>query len=104
MRAIGTACENYSIDYNYYPIQPTQGAVSQISGDITPSYIKQVPPLDGWNWPLQYGTSAGGSAYTIRSFGKDGQKNGGGGATSDFNCDIIFQQGVFTSYPQGAQN
>ena len=104
MRAIGTACEQYSIDNNYYPIQITQGSVSTINGDLTPTYIKLVPPTDGWNWPIQYGTPAGGSAYTIRSLGKDGQKNGGAGATSDFNCDIIFQGGMFTAYPQGAQN
>ena len=103
MRSVGTACEEYSIDNNFYPVQTSQGDVSTISTNITPTYIKVVPSLDGWNWNIQYGTPSGGSAYTIRSFGKDGVKNGTGGVTTDFNCDIIFQVGQFTAYPQGIQ-
>src|SRR5436309_4729199 len=72
MRSIGTACEEYSIDNNFYPnTGNSQGDVSAISGDITPIYIKVVPTLDGWNGNIKYGTPAAGSAYTIRSLGKD---------------------------------
>ena len=103
MRSIGTSCEEYSIDNNFYPVQTTQGAVTGISGNLTPMYIKVVPDKDGWNWNIQYGSMAGGSAYTVRSLGKDGTKNGASGQTNDFNCDIIFQVGQFTSYPSGIQ-
>jgi len=104
MRSVGTACEEYSIDNNFYPVQATQGDVSTISTNLTPTYIKVVPSADGWNWNIQYGSTAGGSAYTVRSLGKDGLKNGTGGVTNDFNCDIIFQVGQFTAYPQGIQS
>ena len=103
IRSIGTACEEYSIDNNFYPVQTTQGAVSGISTNLEPTYIKVTPTKDGWNWAVQYGTPAGGSAYTVRSLAKDGTKNGIAGQTTDFNCDIIFQGGQFTAYPSGIQ-
>ena len=103
MRSVGTACEEYSIDNNFYPIQTTQGAVSGVAVTLEGPYIKIVPAKDGWNWDIQYGSTAGGSAYTIRSLGKDGQKNGNQGQTNDFNCDIVFQVGQFTAWPQGIQ-
>ena len=104
MRSVGTACEEYSIDNNFYPVQTSQGPVGNINGNLTPTYIKVVPTSDGWNWPIQYGSAALGASYTIRSLGKDGSKNGTiPGATNDFNCDIVFQVGQFTMYPQGIQ-
>jgi len=103
MRSVGTACEEYSIDNNYYPVATTQGNLSVISNNLQPTYIKVVPLVDGWNFNLQYGSATGGSAYTVRSYGKDNTKNGAQGATTDFNCDIVFQGGQFTSYPQGIQ-
>ena len=103
MRSIGTAVEEYSIDNNFYPVQTTQGDVSTVSTNLEPQYIKVVPTADGWNWNIQYGSAAGGSAYTVRSLGKDGTKNGVSGQTQDFNCDIIFQVGQFVAYPSGIQ-
>ena len=103
IRSIGTACEEYQVDNNFYPVQTTQGDVSAISGFMTPAYIKVVPDTDGWNWNIQYGTTSDGSGYTVRSLGKDGTKNGSTGQTADFNCDIVFQAGVFTAYPSGIQ-
>jgi general secretion pathway protein G len=103
MRSVGTACEEYSIDNNFYPVQTTQGDVSGIAANLTPTYIKVVPTVDGWNWNIQYGSAAGGSGYTVRSLGKDGTKNGNSGQTQDFNCDIVFQVGQFVAYPSGIQ-
>src|SRR5206468_10004887 len=60
MRSIGTSCEEYSIDNNFYPVQTTQGDVSTISANLTPAYIKVVPTVDGWNWNIQYGSATGG--------------------------------------------
>ena len=104
MRSVGVACEEYSIDNNFYPLQSTQGDLATISGDLAPKYIRTLIDKDGWNYNLQYGTPADGSTFTLRSLGKDDIKNGVGGATSDFNCDIVFEVGSFTAYPQGIQN
>jgi type II secretion system protein G len=103
MRSVGTSCEEYSIDNNFYPVQTTQGDVTGIAANLTPTYIKVVPDKDGWNWNIQYGSASGGSGYTVRSLGKDGAKNGNSGQTQDFNCDIVFQVGQFTAYPSGIQ-
>ena len=104
MRSIAMALEAYLVDNNYYPVQTTQGPLSPyVNSMLTPKYTKVLPTIDGWNWQIQYGSSAGGGAYTIRSYGKDGIKNGTPGATTDFNCDIVFRNGQFTSYPLGIQ-
>jgi len=104
MRSIGTATEEYSIDNNFYPIQSTQGAVAgTIAGVLEPTYIKKAPTNDGWNGSIQYGSDATGTGYTVRSFAKDASKNGNSGQTSSFNCDIVFQGGVFVAWPQGIQ-
>jgi len=105
MRSIGTACEEYSVDNNFYPTLSSQGDVSQLNSVLTPNYIKVLPTTDGWSWNVQFGnpTGSAANAYTIRSLGKDGIKNGTGGQTTDFNCDIIFEVGQFTAYPQGIQ-
>jgi len=104
IRSVGTAVEEYALDNNFYPIQATQGNLNPgINGTIEPVYIKVAPSNDGWNHPIQYGSSATGTDYTIRSYAKDNTKNGNAGQTSSFNCDIVFQQGQFIAWPQGIQ-
>src|SRR5881397_3146420 len=39
MRSIGTACEEYSIDNNFYPVATTQGDVTTVASVLTPQYI-----------------------------------------------------------------
>ena len=104
MRSAGTACEEYSIDNNFYPVQVGQAAIQgAVSGFLEPTYIKLTPVKDGWNFPIQYGSAVAGAGYTVRSLAKDGLKNGAGGQTTDFNCDIVFQAGQFIAYPSGIQ-
>lgn len=103
MRIVGVAVEEYSIDKNFYPVQTTQGETSALAPLLTPAYASPLPDTDGWGFSLKYGTPPGGTAYTIRSFGKDGVKNGVGGPTKDFDCDILFQGGQFTAHPVGLQ-
>ncbi len=107
MRSVGTAVEEYAIDNNFYPIQTTQGPVSGIAGtpvNLEPTYIKVVPRQDGWNHDINYGSADAGTGYTVRSYGKDGAKGSElAGPTQQFECDIIFQQGQFITYPQGMQ-
>src|SRR5262245_10606079 len=111
MRSIGTAVEEYAIDNNFYPVQTTQGDLNQGSPTIgqilenNAAYIKLTPRKDGWNTLIQYGTPAAGTSYTLRSWGKDAQVSAATapGPFNDFNCDIVFQQGQFVSFPQGIQ-
>jgi general secretion pathway protein G len=103
MRAVGAACEEYSLDYDFFPVQTVQSDLAAISPLLTPKYVKVLQERDGWDGKLRYGSTAGGTGYTVRSLGKDGVKNGPAGQNGDFNCDIVFQDGHFTAYPPGVQ-
>ena len=101
IRSIGTACEEYSIDNNFYPAQAS-GTVSGITSTLEPMYIKVTPLKDGWNYDIQYG-QPNTSSYTVRSYGKDGTSDASVGQTTDFDDDIIFSVGQFTAWPSGVQ-
>jgi len=70
---------------------------------LEPTYIKIAPANDGWNHPVQYQSGAAGVDYTVRSPGKNLTLDVSSGQTNNFNCDIIFQDGQFTAWPQGIQ-
>ena len=109
MRSLGTAVESYSVDVNFYPIQTSMASISSITAvtmGIEPIYIKLAPTKDGWGGLYYYGSDAAGSGsdYTIETYAKDKKASSGSkGSTSDFDCDIIFQNGTFTAYPEGVQ-
>ena len=109
MRSIGTAVESYSVDVNFYPISTSMASISSIGATvmgIQPIYIKLAPTKDGWGGLYYYGSDAAGSGsdYTIATYAKDKSvSSASAGATSDFDCDIIFQNGTFTAYPEGVQ-
>jgi general secretion pathway protein G len=105
LRSVGTACEEYQIDSNFYPRNfTTLAGVGTMSQHIEPVYIRRAPREDGWGWMLLYGSDAGGTGYTLRSPGKDGTTQAIFGETTDFDCDIIFQNGSFTAFPKGRQS
>lgn len=109
MKTLGTAIESYSIDVNFYPISTSMASISSIGATnmgIEPIYIKLAPAKDGWGGQLFYGSDAAGagSDYTIMTYAKDKKASPGSkGDTHDFDCDIIYQNGVFTAYPEGVQ-
>lgn len=105
MRAIGTAVESFAVDNNEYPAGGS--AVSTIKTLLEPRYIAQLVVVDAWNQNIDYISSPTGSpqAYSIESYGKN-QNNESAifkGATTDFNNDILFSQGLFIQYPEGSQ-
>lgn len=115
MRTIALAIESYSTDTNRYPASagftlpsglslPT-GTLSNVSDTVTPTYLKMVPLVDGWNSWFTYGTSADAGHYALRSSGADGapQSSPAWGARTHFNEDIILVDGVFAQYPEGVQ-
>jgi general secretion pathway protein G len=120
MRTAGTAAEAYAVDFNRYPAAagytlpsgyslPTTsfGNPSPPSGfclQVTPTYVRVLPIMDGWNSFFAYGGA--GQNYGIVSNGKDGLRDGSQpwGETTNFNNDIIFIDGQFVQYPAGAQN
>jgi type II secretion system protein G len=78
-------------------------------------YTRSVPSHDGWARRFEYRWSGDPSTATvigIRSFGRDGAEgpNGSGGnyhmgpfLASDYTQDIVWADGFFITYPNGAQ-
>jgi len=115
MRTIATAWEARATDTNKYN---AAGACSVPGINLTPAnmdtmlaptYMKVLPAKDGWGTPFEYDTDvalsgAPAQTYTVRSYGKNATANTPVcGATTNFDCDIIYSQGTFTSYPEGVQ-
>lgn len=76
---------------------------------LSPTYIRVVPRLDAWGTAYQtytnqtFGGVSPAKVYAIISGGKDGVINTDAtlGPFSNFDCDIVYSNGVFLSYPDG---
>ena len=127
MRTAATAWEARATDTNKY--NAAAGALSVIglatndatglSGALVPTYIKLLPVKDGWGNKVRFRTdqawnnAAPAQNYVVWSAAKNGDaagtngfdatSSGAGGATTNFNADIVFTNGVFVQYPEGAQ-
>lgn len=105
LRSMGTAIEEYSIDNNFYPVA---GSVAALSTEVTPSYIRSLPPSDGWGNGFEVDSIA--TLYTLASCGKSATGGcasvceTGCGKTQNFEHDIIFSQGSFVQWPEGKQD
>lgn len=109
MRSIATAWEARATDTNTYTAAATitlpTGTMSaaNLAAILTPTYIKTLPDKDGWNKGYQLNVSK--DDYSVRSYGRDTVPDAlPGGATTNFDCDIIFSNGIFLQYPEGVQN
>ena len=115
MKTLATAIEAYATDWNHYPAAagftmpsglslPT-GTLGEASSSISPTYLRVLPLVDGWNSWFNYGTSASKNDFVVRSTGADGiaETTPAYGATTDFNADIILVDSTFVQFPEGAQ-
>jgi type II secretion system protein G len=106
MRAIATALEAYSVDFNFYPRTAISGALTnQLDAYITPTFIKRMPTNDGWNQAFIVENDANGTSYTIYSQAKGGVAiiPATSGPTTDFAAAIVFSNGQFYAWPEGMQ-
>lgn len=112
MRTIATAWEARATDTHSYaaagytfPATPVTAANLQVA--LSPTYLRELPRYDGWTRPYEFAVSANGKEYAIRSRGRDGALDGGTdytpGETSSPDCDIIYANGSFVTYPSVAQ-
>ncbi len=109
IRTIATAAEAFATDNKAYP------KADALETALVPTYITTLPRMDGWAHPLRYECWSTRDAeacdvYAIGSGGKDGaferqdlKEYAGGGATTNFNSDIVFSNGNFVQFPQGVQ-
>ena len=115
MRALATAIEAYAVDNNSYPAAAcpagslTGGTFNNLATNsftnLTPTYIAVPTRMDGWQRPFGYQLSTDSQAYSIRSYGRDG--NGTAitcGTSTIFNDDIVYSNGTFLQWPEGSQN
>lgn len=111
VRTVATAVEAWATDQNKYPPAADMGT---LAAQVEPTYVKTLPRLDGWGKPLRYecwSATRGDvcDSYAVWSSGKDGAFEQDaidkyeGGATTNFNNDIVFSNGSFVRYPQGVQ-
>jgi type II secretory pathway pseudopilin PulG len=114
MRSLATAVEAYGADNNGYPNVTSYDELRPL---LTPKFIKVLPSMDGWGHPFRYSCveeqEGRCSKYVVGSGGKDGNfahdsakeyVDAPIGGTSSFDCDLIFSNGQFTDYPEGAQH
>jgi general secretion pathway protein G len=107
LRSVAVAVETRATNTNDYPKTEDYADLQEL---LVPAYIKVLPMKDGWGAPFRYECvdSSGSTCrgYALGSGGKDmtfekpllGEINGG--ATSNFDADIIFSNGNFTQYPE----
>ncbi|HEY0590811.1 MAG TPA: prepilin-type N-terminal cleavage/methylation domain-containing protein [Thermoanaerobaculia bacterium] len=116
MRSIATAWEARATDTNSYNAagwtQMTEITLAELTSGLTPTYIRQFPNKDGWgnSWYFgaQFGWESGtaAQAYHVQSSGRDGAMEASGTdntKTTDFDCDIVYENGNFVQWPEGAQ-
>ena len=115
IKAISTAWEARASDVSQYNAGGASAGllgasnpvlVSDVAAMLEPTYIRSVPRVDGWNQPfnifLDQPIGAGNAQrYVIVSAGGDGvfAANPTTGVITNFDCDIIFSNGAFVSYP-----
>jgi len=117
MRSIGVAWESRAVDTKSYnaagfTMPATPLSYAQLTTLLAPTYMRNIPSIDGWGQPLQFaldqpigGVSA--AEYAIRSAGRDGQFSGNtyaSGPTTSFDCDIVYSGGTFIVWPEGTQS
>ena len=116
IRTIATAWEARATDLNMYNAAgityPSTGVtVDNLNTYLAPTYVKTFPKKDGWgnDWIFgadqNWGATTAAQQYGIASKGKDGKAETTvvGGATTNFDCDIVYSNGTFLCYPEGVQ-
>jgi type II secretion system protein G len=114
-RTIATAWEARATDVNRYnaagfTMPGSSLSVDNLTSFLAPTYVKTFPQRDGWGTPWEFDADQAWAAataaqeYIIRSYGKNGTSDTViDGATTNFDCDIVYSNGTFVSYPEGVQ-
>ena len=109
IRTIGTATEAYAVDMAFYPtFNAGSGSAldDTFKGYLQPTYVKAVPQGDGWRTDFYAASES--RFYTLVSAARDKTVDSGSWSidprtTTDMDCDIVYSNGSFVSYPEGIQ-
>lgn len=107
IRTVAAALEAYGMDHEREQYPPGT-SVEELRSHLQPTYVKALPALDGWGTAMRYAPLSE-RGYVIVSAGKDKTfqsepEQYTPGATSNFDCDIVFANGSFVQHPEGIQN
>ncbi len=97
IRSIATAIESFETDHPDW--KPT-------SIDLRP-ILEKLPTNDAWNHPFHveaWSDAKNNPSYRIWSAGRDGKRDakwGNPGYTTNFDNDVVYENGTFTQYPEG---
>lgn len=113
MRTLATAVEAFHVDNSMFPTAACESGLFTAAGTpvdmasfalLAPTYLANPPRRDGWGGFYVYNVDNGYGQYNIRSFGRNGMADTlSCGTTTDFNDDILFSNGTFLQWPEGAQ-
>jgi general secretion pathway protein G len=103
MRSIAVAIETYSVDLGFYPKIGTNR--DMLETYLSPSFLKEMPDVDGWRNAFRFAIdTTSGRDYTITSNGRDSlPATLVYGTTGSFDCDIVYTNGYFYTWPEGVQ-
>jgi len=117
IRTMATAVESYAVDNNFYPpgacpaesVTTGTNMIDTTLSTLSPTYIANPVRKDGWDHFMAYGVApaTNSQAYGFMSWGRDGVTTTEANpcsTTTNFNSDIIYSNGGFVQFPQGAQN
>jgi general secretion pathway protein G len=107
MRTIAVAWESRASEMQSYGISAYDFPGTPVSYDdlhtaLSPTYSRVLPQHDGWGRPFEFAVGAGPKNYAIRSAGRDGVMETTeivAGEVDDPDCDIIYGNGSFITYP-----
>jgi type II secretion system protein G len=115
IRTIASAWEARASDTNRYNAAAGVGGADQIVGPsqltafLAPTYMKALPPRDGWGTPFAFftdiavGSTTLAQKYAIVSAGHDEIISPEilSGPFTNYDCDIVYANGGFLAYPAG---
>ncbi|HVR44195.1 MAG TPA: prepilin-type N-terminal cleavage/methylation domain-containing protein [Thermoanaerobaculia bacterium] len=116
MRSIATAWEARATDVNGYNAAGAWNlavklANTDLESALQPTYIRTLPANDGWDaaWnyyaDVNFGATTRAQRYQVASSGRDTTLDTGTpeGPTTNFDCDIVYENGQFIIWPEGVQ-
>jgi len=103
--ARATEMKGYSAAGFTFPGQPV--IYVELKDVLVPTYANPLPMNDGWGRAFDFATdqawgTLSAQSYSIRSSGSDGAFDGGTytpGSIDKFECDIVYANGSFVTYP-----
>jgi type II secretion system protein G len=115
IRNIATAWEARAGDLSKYNAAGVAGAsvpvpLTDLAYELAPTYMRTVPTKDGWERDMNafaefaLGDANVAKVYAIESPGRDGvyETTPVPGPFSSFDCDIVYANGQFVTFPVGS--